>query len=166
MHRLDEIIDNVWLGNYSAAEDIKDLQSKGIKKILTLIDQDGPNYKNEDGFIHKKLKVEDAVNQNIIRYFGECLKFIKGKEKVLVHCMAGASRSATIVIAYIMWTEKKNFSDALNLTQKKRFIVYPNAGFREQLKLFENKLIDNDYDIDKINFDEIKWEPKEDLDDF
>ena len=166
MHRLDEIIDNVWLGNYSAAEDIKYLQSKGIKKILTLIDQDGPNYKNEDGFIHKKLKVEDAVNQNIIRYFGECLKFIKGKEKVLVHCMAGASRSATIVIAYIMWTEKKNFSEALSLTQKKRFIVYPNAGFREQLKLFENKLIDNDYDIDKINFDEIKWEPKEDLDDF
>ena len=106
---------------------------------MSLSEQDGPNYKDEDGFIHKKLKVEDTVKQNIIIYFGECLKFINGKEKVLVHCTFGASRSATIVIAYIMWKEKKKFSDALNLTQQKRFIVYPNAGFREQLKLFENK---------------------------
>ena len=40
----------------------------------------------------------------------------------------------------------------LNFIQKNRFIVYPNEGFREQLKLFENELKKNDYDINKI-----KW---------
>ena len=73
--------------------------------------------------------------------------------------MAGASRSATIVIAYLMWTKKMKFIDALNYTQSKRNIVDPNLGFKEQLKMFEKLLVDNNYDIEKINFKEIKWDP-------
>ena len=164
MHKLDEIIENIWLGNYSAAEDVKDLKNKGIKKVLSILGKnDDIVFKEEDGFIHKKFTtIEDLSNQNIIQYFGECLNFIKGKEKVLVHCRAGASRSASIVIAYIMWQKKLKFDDALGLTQKKRFLVYPNPSFRNQLKEFGKLLIKNKYDIDKINFKEIKWEPKND----
>ena len=39
----------------------------------------------------------------------------------------------------------------------------PNDGFKDQLKLFEKLLVDNNYDIDKINFSEIKWEPSQKL---
>ena len=163
-NKLDEIIENkLWLGNYSAAEDINDLKNKKITKILTIMNEDYPKYKEEDGFIHKKFEVMDVVKQNIIQYFGECLNFIKGEEKVLVHCKSGASRSATIVIAYLMWTQKMRYNNAMTFTKDKRFIVLPNRGFREQLKMFDKLLIDNDYDIDKINFKEIKWEPPEDL---
>ena len=49
------------------------------------------------------------------------------------------------------------FDNALKLTISKRSIVYPNLGFIDQLKKFEKLLIDNDYDIDKINFKDIKW---------
>ena len=154
---IDEIIDNIWLGNCSSAENIKDLKDKGIKKILTVMDQTGPEYKEEDGFIHKKYEIRDFEDQNIIQYFGECLKFMKGEEKILVHCMAGASRSATIVIAYLMWNKKMEYGKALQFVKDKRFIVFPNDGFREQLKMFEKLLKENDYDIEKINFKEIKW---------
>ena len=161
-NNLDEIIDGLWLGNYSAAEDITDLKNKGIKKILTVMEQDGPKYIKEDGFIHKKINALDNSIQNIIQYFGECLNFIKGEEKVLVHCMAGASRSATIVIAYLMWAKKMSFNDAFNFVKGKRLII-PNLGFKQQLEMFEKLLIDNNYDIDKINFKEIKYEPTEDM---
>ena len=154
-----EIIDGLWLGNIAAAEDVIDLKKKGIKKILTVMNQDGPNYKSEDGFIHKKIAIIDLSNQNIIKYFGECLNFIKGEEKVLVHCMAGASRSATIVVAYLMWKEKMKYKDAMDFVKQKRFIIYPNFGFRDQLKKFEEELIKNEYDINKISFDEISWNP-------
>ena len=154
-----EIIDGLWLGNIAAAEDVIDLKKKGIKKILTVMNQDGPNYKSEDGFIHKKIAIIDLSNQNIIKYFGECLNFIKGEEKVLVHCMAGASRSATIVVAYLMWKEKMKYKDAMDFVKQKRFIIYPNFGFRDQLKKFEEELIKNEYDINKISFDEISWHP-------
>ena len=155
-NNMDEIVDNIWLGNYFAAKDIEFLKKKGIKKILTVMNDYGPKYENNE-FIHKKYLVDDINSQNIIQYFGECLNFMKGDEKILVHCMAGASRSATIVIAYLMWTKKMKFDDALKLTISKRSIVYPNLGFIDQLKKFEKLLIDNDYDIDKINFKEIKW---------
>ena len=157
LHDIDEIIENLYLGNFSASENIQQLKDLGIKKVLSVIDfNDFPNYKDEN-IIHKSVEVSDFDYQNIIQYFGECLNFIKGEEKILVHCMAGASRSATIVIAYLMWIQKMKFDDALNFVNSKRPIVDPNDGFREQLKIFEKLLEDNNFDIDKINFSEIKW---------
>ena len=121
---------------------------------------EGPKY-NPEEFIHKRFEIDDDDHQNIIQYFGECLKFIKGKEKVLVHCMAGASRSATIVIAYLMWTNKWKFDKALDFVTTKRPIVCPNDGFQSQLKIFEKLLSENNYDIDKIKFNEINWTPSQ-----
>ena len=161
-NNIDEILDKLWLGNKSAAKDINDLKNKNIKKILTIMDKDEPKYNDEDGFKHKIINIKDLSEQNIIKYFGECLNFIKGDDNVLVHCLSGASRSGSIVIAYVMWIKKMSFNNAFNFVKGKRFIVYPNYGFRQQLKMFEKLLINNEYDIDKIKFDEIKWEPKED----
>ena len=161
-HDLDEIIENLYLGDYSASVDIHHLKDIGIKKVLTVMDyKNGPNY-NPEEITHKRFAIDDFANQNIIQYFGECLNFIKGEEKILVHCMAGASRSATIVIAYLMWIQKMKFNDALYFVKSKRPIVYPNDGFQKQLKIFEKLLEDNNYDIDKINFSEIKLEPIDD----
>ena len=94
-----------------------------------------------------------------VKYFGECFDFIKGEDKVLVHCSQGASRSATIVIAYLMWSKKMPYKEALEFVKKKRSVIRPNPGFKAQLELFEKELIDKNYDIDKIKFEEIKWDP-------
>ena len=160
-HNIDEITENLYLGNLSAAENTQNLKELGIKKVLSILDEFAwPKYHETLNIEHKKISAQDMDDQNIIKYFGECLKFIKGNDKTLVHCAVGASRSASIVIAYIMWTKKMPFKEALEFVQKKRFIVYPNFGFREQLQLFEKELIEKNYDIDKIKFEEIKWEPK------
>ena len=98
---------------FISAGDIKDLKEKGIKKILTVMNGTPHKYNKEDGFNHKMFEIYDTSYENIIQYFGECLNFIKGDEKILVHCAAGASRSATIVIAYLMWKNKMKFDDAL-----------------------------------------------------
>merc|ERR1712025_1163496 len=57
--------------------------------------------------------------------------------KVLVHCNDGMSRSASLVIAYIMQTYGMDFKSALNYVQQRRFCVQPNDGFEQQLKEFE-----------------------------
>jgi dual specificity phosphatase 12 len=57
--------------------------------------------------------------------------------RVLVHCAAGQSRSATIVLAYAMRTRGITFQEAVALIQKERPMISPNQGFTRQLKLFE-----------------------------
>jgi len=49
---------------------------------------------------------------------------------VLVHCFAGVSRSATIVIAYLMQEHGLTLTDALMHVRKQRYFINPNDGFR------------------------------------
>ena len=158
-HDMDEIIDNLYLGSFEGAQNIYKIKDLGIKKVLSILDLFWPEYKEPDNITHKKLTIPDIGRKNIIKYFGECFDFIKGEDKVLVHCSQGASRSATIVIAYLMWSKKMPYKEALEFVKKKRSIVWPNFGFKDQLELFEKELIDKNYDIDKIKFEEIKWDP-------
>ena len=160
LNDMDQITPDLYMGNSSSSTNVSKLKELGIKKVLSVMDCGSPKYNDKDNIIHKTVSVCDISSQNIIKYFGECLNFIKGKEKVLVHCMAGASRSATIVIAFLMWDQKMTYHKALTLVKDKRFIVFPNPGFRDQLQIFEKELINNNYDIDKIKFEEIKWQPK------
>lgn len=50
------------------------------------------------------------------------------KGAVLVHCYFGVSRSATVVIAYIMKKYGLSYSEAFEKVKAKRSIVYPNQG--------------------------------------
>ena len=154
---ITQIEDKLWLGNSFAALNIPDLKEKGITKILTVMDGQPNYYNNQDGFKHKTIAIMDVSHQNIIQYFGECIYFIKGNENILVHCSGGISRSATIVIAYIMWKNKMKYEEAFQYVKNKRSVVWPNPGFKEQLKIFEKLLITNNYDISKINFKGVKW---------
>lgn len=52
----------------------------------------------------------------------------------LVHCNAGVSRSASIVIGYLMLREGLSFDDALRQVKLARPSVCPNPGFYQQLK--------------------------------
>lgn len=51
--------------------------------------------------------------------------------------MAGRSRSATIMTAYVMQSENMLLKDAFKLVRKARPQVYPNPKFRQELKKFE-----------------------------
>ena len=59
--------------------------------------------------------------------------------KVFVHCVQGMSRSATLVLAYLMKTCGMGVQDAVRLVRSKREI-YPNPGFLQQLCDFNEEL--------------------------
>ncbi|XP_008526681.2 dual specificity protein phosphatase 22 isoform X1 [Equus przewalskii] len=75
------------------------------------------------------------------RHFKESIKFIhecrlRG-EGCLVHCLAGVSRSVTLVIAYIMTVTDFGWEDALHTVRAGRSCANPNLGFQRQLQDFE-----------------------------
>lgn len=57
---------------------------------------------------------------------------------VLVHCLAGVSRSATVVIAYLMWKRGLSLYAARRHVAEVRPWIRPNSGFQRQLQAFED----------------------------
>ena len=59
--------------------------------------------------------------------------------KVFIHCVVGISRSATILIAYLMIIKHMNAADALQFVFQQRR-VFPNLGFLNHLAQLNNVL--------------------------
>ena len=61
-------------------------------------------------FVVLQRRPKQAQEQSrFFQFFKECIEFIENATKIYIHCMAGVSRSPTIVIAYLMWTQKMKF---------------------------------------------------------
>jgi Leucine-rich repeat (LRR) protein len=60
--------------------------------------------------------------------------------KCIVHCQKGMSRSASIVIAYMMKYHNMVYYDAFYYVKTRRDCINPNPGFRKQLMAFEKQL--------------------------
>lgn len=61
--------------------------------------------------------------------------------KVLVHCLAGISRSPTICIAYLMYSQNLSLDQAYDLVKQRRRLISPNLNFMRQLFEYERILI-------------------------
>lgn len=57
-------------------------------------------------------------------------------DKVLVHCVMGRSRSATLVLAYLMMKHSLSVVDAIEHVRQRRCIL-PNHGFLKQLRALD-----------------------------
>ena len=157
---MNKITDKVYLGNYFSARDEETIKSNNIKKVLSCCG--GSSLKYKDKNINQKIiELDDNPKTNIIQYFKDCLKFIdETDDKVLVHCLCGVSRSATLVIAYFMWKKQWTYKQSYDFVNQYRS-VGPNIGFTRQLLIFEKKLEDANYDLDKVNLNDVKWPPEE-----
>jgi protein-tyrosine phosphatase len=59
---------------------------------------------------------------------------------IITDSYAGISRSASVVIAYLMQELEMSLFDALTHTRKRRSIIFPNPGFQRQLMEYERKI--------------------------
>lgn len=146
----DEIVENLYLGSYDAVTKLELLSELDITHILT-VGSGMENCELPPEITRKQILVFDEPDQNLLQYFNETSDFIKecleNGGRVLVHCMAGISRSATVVCAYLMKSCKLTAQEALAKISTARSIIDPNPGFREQLDLYEQI----GYDVDVKN---------------
>ncbi|XP_072341445.1 dual specificity protein phosphatase 16 [Scyliorhinus torazame] len=91
-----------------------------------------------------RVPVNDSFCEKILPWLDKSVDFIeKAKASngcVLVHCLAGISRSATIAIAYIMKRMDMSLDEAYRFVKEKRPTISPNFNFLGQLLDFEKKL--------------------------
>ena len=65
-------------------------------------------------------------------------------ENCLVHCKLGISRSAAVVIAYLIKYYKLSTDEAVDFVKSKRTSIKPNDGFMRQLYTYEKMLKENE----------------------
>jgi len=134
-----EIIQGMYLGSIDAAQEKELLDEKNITHILAIAKGAYPKF--PENFKYLTISVLDSPSQNLIQHFDECFQFIDSARNsgkaILVHCMAGISRSATVVIAYIMSRMQLTFFEATAIVKSARRIISPNEGFTKQLLMFE-----------------------------
>ncbi|XP_056385898.1 dual specificity protein phosphatase 26-like [Hyla sarda] len=147
-HHVDEIIPNLYLGDVVIASDKKKLKKMGITHILNAAHAswectgDGIDYGPDIQYYG--ITAEDCPEFNMSIYFRRGAKFIHQalstpSGKILVHCVLGKSRSATLVLAYLMIYQGFSLADAIRHVSEHRRIA-PNRGFLQQLQQLEMEL--------------------------
>ncbi|KFO27939.1 dual specificity protein phosphatase 19 [Fukomys damarensis] len=136
------------LGSQDAAHDLDVLKKHKVTHILNVAY--GVENAFPDEFTYKNISILDLPETSILSYFPECFEFVEqAKMKdgvVLVHCNAGVSRAAAIVIGFLMNSEEISFSSAFSLVKNARPSICPNSGFMEQLRMYQEVKKSNIWD--------------------
>ncbi|TKY56958.1 Protein-tyrosine-phosphatase IBR5 [Spatholobus suberectus] len=126
----------LYLGSYDNASRSELLKTQGISRILNTVPSCQNLYKNS--FTYHCLPDDKTLP------FDEAIQFLeqceKDKERVLVHCMSGKSRSPAIVIAYLMKSKGWRLAQSYQWVKERRPSVELTQGVYQQLQEFEQKI--------------------------
>ena len=138
------IVDQLYLGNSCNARNYYELENNKVGLIINSSPCISNYFQNE--FEYYNVKVEDISGADILCHLDNTVKkmheFIENnpQKSLFVHCFMGSSRSATIIIAYLMKYHNYNLRDALNFVKEKREVVNLNQDFFKQLSEFDKTL--------------------------
>ena len=142
-----QIVDNLWLGGIYFAQESYAKYRYGYVVNLAEIDmplQITDYYKTQDSEhvrLHLSLYAVPDLDDSA-DYMDKLLDieadkihwYLQRGQRVLVHCIAGVSRSPTLVIYYLMKYHHRNLDDAMEFVREKRHTIYPNEGFLQLLR--------------------------------
>lgn len=130
-----KITDGLYIGNIEDSSNFQKLKNENIQYIVN-VTPDIPIYFPKD-FNYCRIPIDDRSDVNIYPYLAPAADYIESniqKGNVFVHCYAGISRSASIIIAYLILKKNYTYEEAYNLVKSKRHIIHPNPGFNKILK--------------------------------
>ncbi|VDI60200.1 dual specificity phosphatase 3 [Mytilus galloprovincialis] len=139
----DEVYPNLYLGEDTIALSRVGLRNLGITYLLNVAQGNTKYHVNGNDVMYHKVNIEylgleatDQMNFDLSIYFEKGADFIekglKSGGKVMVNCKQGVSRSATLVLAYLMIKCHMTAQEAVRTVRAKREID-PNEGFLQQI---------------------------------
>ncbi|KAJ7587213.1 protein-tyrosine phosphatase-like protein [Mycena floridula] len=135
------IPNRLFLGNITAGRSPRSLSEHGITHILSVCADEIPAQGPNSRIHHMRIDIPDVDYADLLIHLPSAVQFIdqalKNGGVVLVHCVQGISRSAAVIAAYVMWARRMNTTQALDFVRSVRDTIWPNAGFQEQLVLYE-----------------------------
>lgn len=135
---LSQVLPGLYVGNYRDSKDSVQLNRYNITHIIAIHDAARKLHHDKH---YLCVMASDTPDQNLSQYFPICNDFIHAARlrggNVLIHCLAGMSRSVTVAVAYIMSVTNLSWKEALKVVRVGRSVANPNLGFQKQLQEFE-----------------------------
>lgn len=143
--KCNEIIENLFLTGRTVAKNPEYILKLKITHVLNVAEElDHSKLYEHLKIVYKHVSIKDEDSFQYLNYFDEVGDFIheslSNQGRVLVYCAAGASRSPTAIMAYLIKYQGHSMDEAFKLVKRKREVVDPNNGFLEQLKEYESKI--------------------------
>jgi len=149
LREVTEILDGCLYLSGAAPLTATKLESLGITAIVCALTEVEERNVVSSSYLNSSIpkiyvRMLDSEASDISIYFDSIGKFIDEEisrgGKVLVHCLAGVSRSPALVIAYLIRYKNYTLMDAYDYVALKRKIIEPNDGFFAQLLAYERQL--------------------------
>ncbi|MED6287425.1 Dual specificity protein phosphatase 7 [Characodon lateralis] len=139
-----QILPYLYLGCAKDSSNLDVLGQYNITYILNVTPNLPNVFEHKSHFRYKKIPISDHWSQNLSQFFPEAISFIdEARSKrcgILVHCLAGISRSVTVTVAYLMQRLNLSLNDAYDFVKRKKSNISPNFNFMGQLLDFERTL--------------------------
>ncbi|ORY07065.1 DSPc-domain-containing protein [Basidiobolus meristosporus CBS 931.73] len=153
------ILPLLYLGTESNASSKENLQKFDIHYILNVAKEVTNPYLRDPHSCDSRIPLESGSDrrfvgykkfpwghnqENIVDSFEAAFSYIDEARSrgfpVLVHCQCGVSRSASLIIAYVMRTLRMNVNEAYSYVKARSSTISPNMGLIYQLVEHENSL--------------------------
>ncbi|KAM9424323.1 dual specificity protein phosphatase 13A-like [Pholidichthys leucotaenia] len=147
-NHVDEVWPNLFIGDMFVANDRYSLWKLGITHVLNAAHGRMHCQGSHDFYgttiDYYGVPADDLPSFDLSRFFFTSAEYIQNaldttNARILVHCAVGVSRSASLVLAYLMIHHRYTLLEAINKVKERRWI-FPNRGFLKQLCALEMNL--------------------------
>ncbi|XP_049591678.1 dual specificity phosphatase 29-like [Syngnathus scovelli] len=143
----NQVWPNVFIGDEKTALERPGLKKLGITHVLNAAEGKynnvltGAEYYTGMNIQYFGVEADDKPTFDISQFFCPATQFIsealrQPQNKVLVHCVMGRSRSASLVLAYLMMEQGLTVVDSIEHVKQRRCVL-PNHGFLKQLRALD-----------------------------
>ncbi|KAM9837923.1 dual specificity phosphatase 29-like [Aulostomus maculatus] len=145
---VNEVWPNLYIGDAATAQNKPLLAHLAITHVVNAADgplhvDTGPHFYRGTDILYHGVEATDCKDFDLSPFFYQTADFIHGalnqRGKVLVHCARGISRSAALVLAFLMIKEGLTIMEAVRTLRSHRNIL-PNLGFLKQLCELDSSL--------------------------
>ncbi|KAJ1380915.1 protein-tyrosine phosphatase-like protein, partial [Ochromonadaceae sp. CCMP2298] len=131
---MDAITEDVFIGNVAAANDVEALERCGVTHIISLGCEPSNRLQGAEYLAFQCIL--DTPETLILGILNSTDRFITAARaahcRVLVHCVHGQSRSATVIISHLLSTGLP-LEDCMRLMSERHASTCINPGFLSQL---------------------------------
>ncbi|XP_063674035.1 dual specificity protein phosphatase 12-like isoform X2 [Bolinopsis microptera] len=140
---VDEILPCLYLSNRFKASCKNILEAYDIKTVLTVMERPMEEEKRLGHITYEFVEMDDECSHDMLSNMANFNEIIhRGLQKghMLVHCLAGVSRSVTAIASYLIATLGFSAPQAVCIIREGRPRAGPNDGFCNQLTVFEKRV--------------------------